>query len=162
MIRLCRSTTKIRVVGLINIMMIGNKPDKNPTMMENYSVYCLNKYMYKLKADWEIPIKGPLTFIIFAMTVITNSLLISIFVFRSIINPQRLLSLFLWHFQTRLFMSTWRGIPKAPTHDLIPVYNVFRMMSNLFLFTTASSGCVHSVLSLKNLQSLKKLLQLHS
>ena len=49
--------------------------------MENYSVYFLNKYMYKLMADWEIPVKGPLTFIIFVMTVITNALLISVFVF---------------------------------------------------------------------------------
>ena len=48
---------------------------------EYYSEYIPHKY--KLMADWEIPIKGPLTFIIATFTIITNILLISVFVFRS-------------------------------------------------------------------------------
>ena len=112
---------------------------------EYYSVYFPHKY--KLKADWEIPIRGPLTFIIAIMTVITNALLISVFVFRSTRSPTTIILTSLAVSNSVICFSqlpdaiyfNMAGNSNNPymkygwcvtNHVFFIIYSVFRMTSN--------------------------------
>ena len=98
-------------------------------------------------ADWEIPIKGPLTFIIATMTIITNILLISVFVFRSNRSPTTIILTSLAvsnsaicitqipeviyfnmarNYKNSYMKCEWR----VTNHVMYVIYNVFRMTSN--------------------------------
>ena len=112
---------------------------------EYYSEYI--PYKYKPMADWEIPIKGPLTFIIATFTIITNILLISVFVFRSNRSPTIIILTSLAVSNSVICITQ---IPEAiyfnmagnyrnhymryewcvTNHVMYVIYNVFRMTSN--------------------------------
>lgn len=114
---------------------------------EYYSEYYPHKY--KLKADWEIPIRGPLTFIIAIMTIITNALLISVFIFRSHRSPTTIVLTSLAISDTIICLTrlpesiyfNMAGNYKNPymtygwcvtNHVLYVIYSIFRMTSNWF------------------------------
>lgn len=114
---------------------------------EYYSEYYPHKY--KLKADWEIPIRGPLTFIIAIMTIITNALLISVFIFRSHRSPTTIVLTSLAISDTIICLTR---LPESiyfnmagnyknlymtygwcvTNHVLYVIYSIFRMTSNWF------------------------------
>lgn len=114
---------------------------------EYYSEYYPHKY--KLKADWEIPIRGPLTFIIAIMTIITNALLISVFIFRSHRSPTTIVLTSLAISDTIICLTR---LPESiyfnmagnyknlymtygwcvTNHVLFVIYSIFRMTSNWF------------------------------
>lgn len=114
---------------------------------EYYSEYYPHKY--KLKADWEIPIRGPLTFIIAIMTIITNALLISVFIFRSHRSPTTIVLTSLAISDTIICLTR---LPESiyfnmagnyknlymtygwcvTNHALYVIYSIFRMASNWF------------------------------
>ncbi|XP_022329655.2 sex peptide receptor-related protein 2-like [Crassostrea virginica] len=121
----------------------GNYGDYGP--YEYYSEYSPHKY--KPIADWEIPIKGPLTFIIATMTIITNILLISVFVFRSNRSPTTIILTSLAVSNSAICITqipeaiyfNMAGNYKNPymryewcvtKHVMYVIYNVFRMTSN--------------------------------
>ena len=115
--------------------------------LEYYSDYIPHKY--KLKADWEIPIRGPLTFIIAIMTIITNALLISVFIFRSHRSPTTIVLTSLAISDTIICLTR---LPESiyfnmagnyknlymtygwcvTNHVLYVIYSIFRMTSNWF------------------------------
>lgn len=114
---------------------------------EYFSDYFPHKY--KLKADWEIPIRGPLTFIIAIMTIITNVLLISVFIFRSHRSPTTIVLTSLAISDTVICLTR---VPESihfnmagnyknlymtygwcvTNHVLYVIYSIFRMSSNWF------------------------------
>ena len=121
----------------------GNYGDYGP--YEYYSEYSPHKY--KPIADWEIPIKGPLTFIIATLTIITNILLISVFVFRSNRSPTTIILTSLAVSNSVICITqipeaiyfNMAGNYKNPymryewcvtKHVMYVIYNVFRMTSN--------------------------------
>lgn len=114
---------------------------------EYYSDY--DPHKYKLKADWEIPIRGPLTFFIAIMTIITNALLISVFIFRSHRSPTTIVLTSLAISDsiiclTRLPDSIYFNMAGnnknlymtygwcVTNHVLYVIYSIFRMTSNWF------------------------------
>lgn len=114
---------------------------------EYFSDYFPHKY--KLKADWEIPIRGPLKFIIAIMTIFTNALLISVFIFRSHRSPTTIVLTSLAISDTVICLTQ---LPESiyfnmagnyknlymtygwcvTSHVLFVIYSIFRMTSNWF------------------------------
>ncbi|XP_052701448.1 medium-wave-sensitive opsin 1-like [Crassostrea angulata] len=127
----------------------GNKNYSNQYNYGNHSGY--NDYygQLELKADWEIPIRGPLTFIIAIMTIITNALLISVFIFRSHRSPTTIVLTSLAISDTIICLTR---LPESiyfnmagnyknlymtydwcvTNHVLYVIYSIFRMTSNWF------------------------------
>lgn len=122
---------------------MGNYTDYGP--LEYYSEYYPHKY--KVKADWEIPIRGYLTFFIATTTIISNVLLISVFIFRSKRSPTTIVLTSLAVSDsiiciTRLPEAIYFNMAEnhkdlympyswcVANHVLYIIYNIFRMASN--------------------------------
>ena len=145
---------------------------------EYYSEYI--PYKYKLMVDWEIPIKGPLTFIIATMTIITNILLISVFVFRRNRSPTTIILTSLAVSNSAICITQ---IPEViyfnmagnyknsymkyewcvTNHVMYVIYNVFCMTSNWLtvLLGIQRLPCVHRFITQEFAILNQQVLQLH-
>ncbi|XP_048751221.2 uncharacterized protein LOC125662921 [Ostrea edulis] len=120
----------------------GHYPDYS---YEYYSDYY--PFQYEVKAEWEIPIRGPITFCIATTTLITNFLLISVFIFRSKRSPTTIVLTSLAISDSLICIAK---LPEAiyfnmaqnyknlymnyswcvANHALFVMYSIFRMTSN--------------------------------
>ncbi|XP_048737330.2 sex peptide receptor-like [Ostrea edulis] len=113
--------------------------------LEYYSEFYAQKYEYV--EDWEIPIRGYVTFFVALVTILTNMLLISVFIFRSSRSPTTvvLTSLAISDSiicMTRLPEAIYFNMAKnyqnlyvtyrwcKASHVLYIIYQIFRMTSN--------------------------------
>ncbi|XP_056021645.1 olfactory receptor 8-like [Ostrea edulis] len=120
----------------------GHYPDYS---YDYYSDYYAFKY--EVKADWEIPIRGPITFCIATTTLITNFLLIFVFIFRSNRSPTTIVLTSLAVSDsliciTRLPEAIYFNMAQnyknlymnyswcVTNHALFVMYSIFRMTSN--------------------------------
>ncbi|XP_048737372.1 melanopsin-like [Ostrea edulis] len=104
-------------------------------------------FKYEVKADWEIPIRGPITFCIATTTLITNFLLIFVFIFRSKRSPTTIVLTSLAISDsliciTRLPEAIYFNMAQnyknlymnyswcVTNHALFVMYSIFRMTSN--------------------------------